>query len=211
MVKNIIFDLGGVIIDIDFNLSTEALMRISPQKSLLQKDSFKSDLFLDYEKGNLTDAEFRDAVRTQFEIQATDEEIDAAWNALLGDIPKERIDILIQLKGYFRTFLLSNTNAVHIEGVEEILNQQHQINSLSALFEKTYFSHHIHCRKPDPQAYLHILEENNLKPQETLFLDDNEDNILAAESLGMQVLHIHQNSNEILKLSVLLEDVMKIS
>lgn len=208
-IKNIIFDLGGVIIDIDFQLSINALKKISPLSDLLQSEGFKSPLFLDYEKGLLSDEEFRNEIKNRFQIEAPDSAIDEAWNALLGPIPQERIDILQKLKPHFRTFLLSNTNAIHIEGVEAILYQSHGIPKLDDLFEKAYYSHHIKERKPDPASFLYILETHGLKAEETLFLDDNLDNIHAAESLGIQVLHIQQNSNDILKLSLILEEVTK--
>lgn len=202
-IRNIIFDLGGVIIDIDFARSIASFKQLAPESmhSHIHQQTYKAPFFVAYEKGQLSDDEFRQMIQNQFKIASSKLEFDQAWNSILGGIPVERIRTLQQLQATHRTFLLSNTNTIHIEGVETILFSQHQITTLAHLFEKVYYSHLLGMRKPDPNPYRLILEENQLKPEETLFLDDNADNVTAARQLGMYALQITANTNQIVNLA----------
>jgi putative hydrolase of the HAD superfamily len=202
-IRNIIFDLGGVIIDIDFACSIASFKQLAPESmhSHIHQQTYKAPVFIAYEKGQLSDDEFRQTLQNQFKITGSKFELDQAWNSILGSIPVERIKTLQQLQATHRTFLLSNTNAIHVEGVEAILYAQHQITTLAHLFEKVYYSHLIKMRKPDPDPYRLILEENQLKPEETLFLDDNADNVTAAQRIGIHALRITANTNQIVNLA----------
>jgi putative hydrolase of the HAD superfamily len=202
MIKNIIFDLGGVIIDVVFERSTAAFEALNPAlKDIIWRDTFQSDLFWDYEKGFISDAEFRARVIKTFRLPLlSDHDFDTAWNALLGDIPPARIEVLQQLATQYRVFLLSNTNAIHIRGVEQILQARTGIAQLPPLFERCYYSYDMGKRKPDPTIYQQVLEENGLNPAETLFLDDNLDNVHAAQGLGIATIHVPANTDEILTL-----------
>jgi putative hydrolase of the HAD superfamily len=120
----------------------------------------------------------------------TDAQLDAAWNAMLLDIPREKYQLLTKLKSRYRVFLLSNTNNIHLQAVNKIVSNDTGQKGLGHYFHKDYYSHLMNMRKPDPEIFLHVLTENNLMPAETIFLDDNIQNIDGAKSLDIQTAHI---------------------
>jgi glucose-1-phosphatase len=190
-IKNIIFDLGAVIINIDFQRTFEAFSKHCNTDILTIIKRFRDlRVFERYEVGELDDHQFHDFIRKEFNESLSDAEIDRAWNALLLDIPQERVELLKKLSKNYRLFLLSNTNHIHIVEVNNILNRTFQLRTLDHLFEKVYYSYHIGMAKPDLKIYEHVLKENNLKPAETLFIDDNLDNIKGAQKAGVKTLHI---------------------
>lgn len=200
--KNIIFDLGGVIINIDWSLSIEAFARFNPDlKEKISKETYKSDIFIQYEKGLISDSEFRKQIQESFGFQIKDSEFDTAWNGLLLDIPAKRIDLIKSLRSHYRVFLLSNTNPIHIRGVEDILKKDTGETTLQNLFDKVYYSYEMYKRKPDTEIYQQILDEQRIFPQETLFLDDSLQNIEGAKQLDIQTLHVPPNSDTILSLN----------
>jgi putative hydrolase of the HAD superfamily len=189
--KNLIFDLGGVIINLDVSKTYQAFADLSgcstqEIKSKVSKLSF----FNEYEKGVISDHEFRSNVRTLLNAPVTDAQIDAAWNAMLLDIPKEKYQLLTKLKSLYKVFLLSNTNNIHLQRVNKIVKDDTGYSGLSIYFHKDYYSHLMKMRKPDPEIFLQVLEENKLIPHETSFLDDNLDNIQGAKSIGIQTIHV---------------------
>ena len=190
-IKNIIFDLGGVIINIRFQLALDAFQKLSKTGKVLEFTQWQqSELFDAYETGRITDAEFRAGLREHYEIEATDAEIDEAWNALLLDIPEERIQLLRELGNKYRLFLLSNTNAIHLVRFTQIVADSFTIPSLDSLFEKTYYSHLIGQRKPDAIVFEQILAQNNLEAAETLFVDDSTQHIEGAKTVGLKTLFL---------------------
>ena len=190
-IKNIIFDLGGVIINIRFQLALDAFQKLSRSGKVLEfTQRQQSGLFDAYETGRITDAEFRAGLREHYEIEATDAEIDEAWNALLLDIPEERIELLRELGNKYRLFLLSNTNAIHLVRFTQIVAESFTIPSLDSLFEKTYYSHLIGQRKPDAIVFEQILAQNNLNAAETLFVDDSIQHIEGANTVGLKTLFL---------------------
>ncbi|MFD2245575.1 HAD family hydrolase [Pontibacter ruber] len=190
-IKNIIFDLGGVIINLDYDKSIREMQKYSRSGSPIQfTQRAQSRLFDLYETGNSTCEEFRDSLRREYDLEATDEQIDDAWNAMLLDIPKERIDLLRELGKQYRIFLLSNTNAIHLKRFNEIVAHSFTIPSLDSLFEQTYYSHLVGLRKPDAAIFEQILDENGLQKEETLFIDDSIQHVESARNLGLQTLHL---------------------
>jgi FMN phosphatase YigB (HAD superfamily) len=192
-IKNIIFDLGGVII----NLSIDAtVQRFSMLTGLTSESIYRKlatlDLFKEHEKGTLSDPEFRDGVRAFMNVRCTDEEIDESWNAMLLDIPFERIDLLQKLGKKYRLFLLSNTNEIHVLRFTETLSALQGKPSFGDLFEKVYYSHRLLMRKPEKEIFEHVLEENNLIAGQTLFLDDNQDNLNGAAGVGIKTFHVQR-------------------
>jgi glucose-1-phosphatase len=190
-VKNLIFDLGGVIIDLDVAKTKEAFALMSG-KSLpeVQELLAKSPVFLEYEKGLLNDQDFRIAVRNLLQANVSDGEIDVAWNAMLGAIPFRRIELLKRLRNDYRLFLLSNTNNIHLICFNEIVKSTCGSLSLSPYFDNAYYSHLVKMRKPDVEIYNLVLDENNLLAHETLFLDDNVSNLEGASQAGIQTFHV---------------------
>lgn len=197
-IKNCIFDLGAVIINIDISLTVDAFTKLIPAKAQKIQDSIlKTPLFDAFEKGLIDEITFRNSIREEFDADLSDNQIDMAWNALLLDFPKKRIDLLKNIQSRYRTFLLSNTNVLHWSALEEILHQTHQIKSLDLIFEKTYYSQNMRMRKPDAEIFEFVLQENGLNPQETIFFDDNLANIQSAQSLGLNTVQIKPNENDI--------------
>lgn len=188
--KNIIFDLGGVLLNIDFK-KTEAAFK------LLGWDSFSdyisqfhiSDLFEQYETGQIDDLDFVQGISELMGKAANNQNIIDAWNALLLDFPSKRIDLLKKLKGRYRLFLLSNTNAIHLKEFNQRLYEQEGVY-LEDLFEKTYYSHVVKLRKPSSAIFQLVLDENNLLPEETLFIDDTASNFEEAIKMGIQTYHL---------------------
>lgn len=190
-IRNIIFDLGGVIINIDYGKSIEHLQKLCKNNcniAFSQKE--QSHLFDVYETGVSSSEEFRDHLRQAYHIDAADEQIDDAWNAMLLDIPKERIDLLLELGKKYRIFLLSNTNAIHLKRFNEIVAHSFTIPSLDSLFEKSYYSHLVGKRKPDAAIFEQVLAENGLERSETLFIDDSIQHIESAKSIAIPTLHL---------------------
>ncbi len=189
-IRNLIFDLGGVIIDLDQHKLLDqlsALTGISPP-------DFKTSIalrpeFIEYEKGLISDSDFRDFFRSVSSNSLTDAEIDQAWNAILLEIPSQRLTLLEQLNKDFSVFLLSNTNNIHLTEINRKLNQM-GFPDFSPFFDRQYYSHLLHERKPDQRIYEIVLEESSIVPSETLFLDDNLENLEGAKKLGIQTFHV---------------------
>ncbi len=197
-IKNLIFDLGGVVIDIDFALTHQAFSKLYGQEGVSLTGTWKEERFWQrYECGEWTANEFRKLVCEKTGLSCNDIDFDTAWNALLLELPVERVELLKRLRPKYRMFVLSNTNTIHIPAVEKILKQSSGVSSLHDLFDKVYYSYEIGHVKPYPESYLHVLAQNNLVPEETVFLDDNLDNIIAAQNLGIQTIHV-QAPNTIL-------------
>ena len=200
-IKNIIFDLGGVVINIDWQLTIAAFQQLAKpefraqNEDLIQKGTYKAQFFIDYEIGSINDATFCQHLRDTFHLDASDVQISQAWNALLMDVPADRIELINNLRNTHRTFVLSNTNAIHIEEANNILHRAHSIATYDDLVEKAYYSHLMNKRKPWPEIYQQIVDENELNPAETLFIDDNAENVQAANSVGLQGLQVVPNLN----------------
>ncbi|MGY6741210.1 MAG: HAD family hydrolase [Cecembia sp.] len=186
-----IFDLGNVIIDIDYDFSINELKKILPEhKHDLTSQFFPSQFHKDYEKGLISSAEFRNEVRRLYQEDWTDDQIDHVWNSLLRTIPQERIDLVNTLKSDFGTGILSNTNAIHIDKMGEILQSQHGEKSVYELCHHAFLSHEMGLAKPDEAIYEAVLDVIKLPAHKVLFFDDLEANIKGAKNVGLQVQHI---------------------
>ncbi len=191
-IKNIIFDLGGVIINLD-NRRTEEAFTALGVKNFREYfgHGFAASFFRDYEVGKISDEEFIRSIRQLAGLsQVSDEAIIESWNALLLDFPAERIRLLNELRRHYRLFLFSNTNALHLAALREIWTETFGSGSLEDYFEKTYYSHLMGLRKPDPESFGFILKENNLAGNETLFVDDAIVNVEGAEQAGLKGLFL---------------------
>jgi len=189
--KHIIFDLGGVVLPVDYQRCVRAFEALGvPHFDDLYAQALQSPLFDELELGQITPAAFRDGLRTLMAApQLTDAQLDLAWNAILGEWDRDRLDLLLELKRRYRTFLLSNTNAIHEARFLHTLSWAFEREGgLEAYFEKVYLSHHIHLRKPNPEVFLYVLNQNGLLAQDTLFIDDSPQHIEAASALGIQTL-----------------------
>ncbi len=189
-IDNIIFDLGGVILNIDYNLSAEAFKRLGAENfDELYSQARQSDLFDRLETGMISPMAFRDEVRQIFSSNWTDDEIDEAWNAMLLDLPSARINFLQELSKKYRIFLLSNTNEIHYLAYSKMVNDQYGLGDLGSLFQKAYFSHQINKRKPYPETFEFVLEDAGIKADNSLFIDDSIQHLEGAKKVGLSVYH----------------------
>lgn len=191
-VKNLIFDLGGVILDLSVDHTLEYFSRLSNiPKARVHEIYYSAPGFLQYEKGLIDDATFRDFVRDTYSISADDAAINDCWNAMLRGIPAPKLKLLLRLQGEFRVFLLSNTNAIHLEHINGVILRENGENkTLDDYFHRAYYSHRMQKRKPDADIFEQVLEENNLIPEQTLFLDDYDINVEGARTLGIKTVHV---------------------
>ncbi len=188
-IKNIIFDFGGVILNIDMPRCLSAFQELGLKDSgLMYLSNTQLDLFPNLEKGKITDKEFYSEVRRHLNVNVSDSDIQLAWNKMILDIPAERIRIIDSLnKGTdFRTFLLSNTNAIHYEYYTNNLYKEYGFKDFAELFEKDYFSHKLKMMKPGREIFEFVLYDAGLNASETLFIDDSPANIKGAEALGIR-------------------------
>ncbi|ODS82830.1 MAG: haloacid dehalogenase [Cytophagaceae bacterium SCN 52-12] len=193
-IKNIIFDLGDVILNIDIPKTVRAFAELSGHSDQhLHRVFIENELFRKFETGSLSEEGFRNLVREILEMpDLADTDIDNAWNALLLDIPPARIGLLEKLADRYQLYLLSNTSSIHITKVNQILHTTSGIEDLRHLFKKLYFSYEMGIMKPDPQIYLNVLEDAGIEAAQTLFLDDNQANIEAAGKLGINIIHVQK-------------------
>lgn len=200
-IKNIIFDLGGVIINIDYSLLIDAFSKIGlPHFEAYFSQKEQKKLFDIYEKGLISSQTFRDELKTQCKPGTTNEEVDAAWNAMLLDLPIQRLDLLMNVKKDYRTFLLSNTNEIHMLFINDYLMKKFQIPNFNQHFEKAYLSYEINMRKPDSEIFQFVLNQNGLKANETLFIDDSSQHIESANDLGIQTYLLDVKKQTVLDL-----------
>lgn len=186
-IENIIFDLGGVLLDIDFDRTTRAFAALGAEAIDQRFNMHYSDrLFLDVETGRITNSDFLSALAAELAGPVSHDELAAAWNALLVGFRKESILHLAQLSGCYRLYLLSNTNSIHHGAFSAFFKRDTGLDRLEDCFTKAWYSHELGLRKPDADIYQAVLAEGNLHPETTLFIDDSAANIAAAAALGIQ-------------------------
>lgn len=184
-------DFGGVLLNIDYKRTEDAFVSLgisdfSQKYSQLRQ----TDVFDLMETGKITRVEFIASLRQMSGRELTDHEIITAWNAMLLDLPLRRLQILQQLQIHYDLFLLSNTNEIHEEAFNKTLKSLTGFDSIGVFFDKVYFSHRIGMRKPNAEIFRHILEENGLTPEKTLFIDDSPQHIEGAKLLGIQTIFL---------------------
>lgn len=191
-IKNIIFDFGGVIIDIDEQLTVNEFAKLGASDISKTESPEFTELVRKFERGIFTPDIFRNKLRDFLDLSATDQEIDDAWNALLFDIPAERIEVIEQVKKNYNIFLLSNSNEIHYDLYVRDLQLRFDYVEFSELFHMAYFSFDVHLSKPDQEIYEFVIYQEGLNPEETLFIDDKIENIEAAAKLGLQTYHLQK-------------------
>ncbi len=186
-IKNIIFDYGNVIFSLDFEKSKEAWNTLGINNAEeFYGHKVQDDIFDKFEKGEITPIEFRQYIKKKISSRViSDQQIDEAWNSLLVGIPSGNHELLLTIRQKYRTFLLSNINAIHYDFIHKYLKSEFGIENNNHLFEKTYYSHLVGKRKPDTNIFKQVLDENDLVPSETLFIDDSPQHIEGAKKLGI--------------------------
>jgi putative hydrolase of the HAD superfamily len=183
-IHHIIFDLGGVLLNIDYQKPVEAFRALGVDLQYSQKEQTK--LFDDLETGKISPAIFREEVRRLSGQNLSDNDIDRAWNSILLDLPEHRVAFLHQLKSKYPLFLLSNTNEIHIAQFEEDLVREYGHPVFEDVFQTIYYSSRIGKRKPNADAFLHVLNDHEMRPETTLFIDDSPQHVEGAKKLGIQ-------------------------
>ena len=188
VIKNIIFDWGGVQIDITMEHFIHFCQQIKIKFSETEVNStHKAGFFLEYEKGYLSDNEFRKEFRSRTEMKLSDERIDYIWNSMLGKIPTEKLQLLKTLQNKYNLFLLSNTNPIHWNTF--ITKSNSEGLKFEELFKKIYLSYELHAMKPDTLIFDKTIMDADINVKETLFIDDSLVNCQTAQKLGMHILN----------------------
>lgn len=183
-ISSIIFDLGGVILNINPQLTIDRFEAIGFSKIEFFLDHYRSLGFLaEFQAGRISEQQFYDTIRKESGLDISNQLIKEAWNAMLLDYPLDRIAKIKELKKNYKLFLLSNTNIVHFQN---FAFRVPGVTQLGDLFDNVYYSHEIELSKPNADAYQFVIEANNLNAETTLFLDDLPENIATAKELGIQ-------------------------
>ena len=202
-IKSIIFDLGVVLLNIDYQKTIIEFDKLGISKaSEFYSKKIQNNIFNLLECGKISEKSFVKKIQLICK-NASKKQILFAWNALLLDLPQKRVELLKNLKRKYPIYLLSNTNSIHISEFRRQIGEELYIEFYN-IFNKVYYSHEIGYRKPNAEAFKIILEENNLKPNEVLFIDDSPQHIEGAKRLGIQSHHLQDNE----KITTLFPDII---
>lgn len=192
-IKNIIFDLGKVLLNLDFNATIEAFRNLGFNGNVLDHALvYKDPVFYELETGKITPAEFCNRVREILQNPGiTDLQIEDAWYAMIKDIPASRVEVLKKLTKNYNVYLFSNTNQIHIDRLHQKFRAGFGFE-FPSLFVKDFYSHEIGVGKPDVNSYLKVIELSGVKPEETLFVDDLEKNIEGAQNAGLKTFWLRE-------------------
>lgn len=193
-IKAIIFDLGGVILNIDYDLTIKEFEKIGVQNSTsYYSKSEQKKLFDDLETGKISEKEFLDSVKLKTN-NASDDQIKNAWNKMILNLPLERLLFIKSMMSNYQTFLLSNTNSIHISFFKNRLDVC-KWKLFKSVFNKIYFSYEIGMRKPSNNIFEHVLKDNHLQAENVLFIDDSIQHINAAKTIGIITHHLKDSED----------------
>jgi putative hydrolase of the HAD superfamily len=190
-IRNVILDLGGVILELDVDATIKAFIAMGfPKLESADIILSKYPFFLEFETGRISSAEFIERVRGISGNNVSEDQVRDAWHLMILGFRADSIELVKKLGDRYRLFLLSNTNTIHEVYYNDQLKRDHGIENLDRIFEKVYYSHDLHMRKPDPGIFSHVLEDVGILPGETLYIDDTQDHIESAASLGIRAFHL---------------------
>ncbi len=190
-IKNIIFDLGGVLLDIDYQKSVAAFKKLGIENFEDMFSQFKADqLFEKLETGKLSETDFYKTIKKRTKKNITDTEIDQAWNALILSFRTDSLTFLSKIARHYKLYLLSNTNSIHLKYFKKLFTKETGKHLLDEYFIKAWYSNEIGLRKPGIPIFEFVLQDENLKAAETLFIDDTLINIETAQHLGFKTHHL---------------------
>ena len=193
MLPHLLFDFGGVLIDIDYAATPAAMRRLSRADSSIEfSQASQAELFDKFETGHLSPAEFRAGLRAAYALDAADADLDAAWHAMLLGVPPDRLALVAELRrrGH-QTALLSNTNALHIAEINQRLAEQYGFeHGIADVLDRVFYSQEVGLRKPGEEIFRHALREMNWRPEDVLFIEDSPQHVATARRLGLRVLHL---------------------
>lgn len=203
MIRNIIFDLGGVLLNLDMKKTRDAFIELGmPDFDEHFTQAKQSGMFDLFDCGKISPGEFRAELK-KYLPEASDEKIDRAWNAMLQDLPPERLELLKLLSQKYRLFLLSNTNEIHVAAFSAYLERTFGFSDFADYFEQWYYSCRIGKRKPGAEIFEFVLAENKLLPEETLFIDDSPQHVEGAIRTGIKGILLEQGKT----INTLFEDL----
>jgi len=186
-IKNIIFDLGGVIIDLNQTNTVYEFNRLSKVPfEIVYTQGLHDELFQRLDKGTISEKHFFAELTQQLRYNGPEENLHNAWNAMLLDVPQSRLDLLVRMKQNYNTFLLSNTCEPHIRAFEHDLYIKHGVRNFNDYFDAVYYSCRVGMRKPDTEIFELLIKENKLLPHETVFIDDSEQHVRGAGACGIK-------------------------
>lgn len=185
-IKNLILDLGGVVLDVDYHKMVDAFKAYNIPDFDKHFTQTKQAYIIDcFEEGKCTIEEFRNGIRDLIGVNLTDKQIDDAWFSMILELPVERIQLIGLLKLKYDIYLFSNTNELHIEMLKKKYEEQFGFDIFTFLFNKAYFSNEIKMRKPHPESFKWILDDAGIKAEETLFIEDSPQHIEGAKKVGL--------------------------
>lgn len=189
-IKNIIFDLGGVILNLDYDRTIKAFEKLGAREiNTIYNEAKQDTLFEAFETGKITSNEFRQKLTKKLGFCVNETTFDEAWNAMLLNLPDEHLSFLRELKNKYRVLLFSNTNEIHYHAFQAILKKENQTVHFSESFHHEFYSHILGMRKPDVAAFHEILRQHNLDAKETVFIDDSLKNVEGALDAGLHAIH----------------------
>lgn len=189
----VILDLGGVVLNLDYSQTVKSFKTIIPE---LDESTFfgkekQLDFFSEYEVGRSSTSEFIQKFKSYYNIEVSNEDFKNHWNAMIFDIPIERIDLLKRLRGNGKkVFLLSNINDLHATAVETSFSAHKLKDSFSSLFDNVYYSHVVGKRKPNKDIFELVIKENSIPKNDALFIDDSEHHVVGARACGIEAYHL---------------------
>lgn len=193
MIKNILFDFGGVLLNLDETLTHNELTKLlDPEKCI----DINENAIYPFERGEISEESFFNRLQRRSTQIFQADLYYQIWNLMLLDFPRQRLDMLIRLRNNYKLYLLSNTNLTHYRAVQRIIKRDLSIENLNVYFDQAYYSHIIHFRKPDREAFDFVCTSANILPSETLFIDDKIEHVKAAKEIGFKVYH-HKPSEDI--------------
>ncbi len=200
-IRNIIFDFGGVIYDIDYEKPVQTFKEIGiDQFDMMYSKAVQNHLFENLECGLISPAEFRKSLKSHEYAHLSDDQIDYAWNSILVGFRKERLELLEKIKSNYNIYLLSNSNVIHYNVFLKEFQNITGYDSFDDLFLKAYYSFNIKCRKPDLTSYEYVLKDGSIKAEESLFIDDSIQNIEPAKKTGLSAYYLDLTKEDMIDL-----------
>lgn len=202
VIDTLLLDLGGVLIDVDYHRTADAFNALGFDGfEAIYSKAQQDHLFDGFEIGALSPDQFRARIRSLHGNGITNAQVDHCWNAMLGRIPPERIELLKRLRSRYKLLLLSNTNAIHVPAFERIIAEHNGIADFKALFDGAYYSCEMGLRKPDADAFHHVLSRHGAEPSRTLFIDDSIQHVVGAREAGLKAEHLDLHKEDVLVLA----------
>ncbi|WP_077153056.1 HAD family hydrolase [Bacteroides bouchesdurhonensis] len=184
-IKNLLIDLGGVLINLDRQRCIDNFKKLGCEHvDSLLNFYHPQGILMQHEKGMITSAEFRNGVREMMRKTLSDQQIDTAWNSFLVDIPTYKLELLLKLREKYVVYLLSNTNAIHWKWACENAFP-YRTFKVEDYFEKAYLSFEMKMIKPEMEIFKAVIEDADIDPKETFFIDDSDINCKVAQELGI--------------------------